>query len=102
MITSLLLVRIEMTFKNFVIPIMLFGMGMAFLILSFTNSILLVLVSVCLIGFGQGALFPIIVLKALDRVAPRSEEHTSELQSRGHVVCRLLLEKKKAVTSAYH
>src|SRR5690625_7022828 len=28
-----------------------------------------------------------------DRVA-RSEEHTSELQSRGHLVCRLLLEKK--------
>src|SRR5690625_6060634 len=28
----------------------------------------------------------------LDR---RSEEHTSELQSRGHLVCRLLLEKKK-------
>src|SRR5690625_6373319 len=28
-----------------------------------------------------------------DRV--RSEEHTSELQSRGHLVCRLLLEKKK-------
>src|SRR5207253_6166364 len=30
---------------------------------------------------------------ALTRV--RSEEHTSELQSRGHLVCRLLLEKKK-------
>src|SRR2546429_2203229 len=28
-------------------------------------------------------------------VAPRSEEHTSELQSRLHLVCRLLLEKKK-------
>src|SRR5437660_9052093 len=28
---------------------------------------------------------------------PRSEEHTSELQSRGHLVCRLLLEKKKRV-----
>src|SRR5690625_2614405 len=27
--------------------------------------------------------------------ANRSEEHTSELQSRGHLVCRLLLEKKK-------
>src|SRR5207253_6531301 len=27
---------------------------------------------------------------------PRSEEHTSELQSRGHLVCRLLLEKKKS------
>src|SRR5437870_7239134 len=29
------------------------------------------------------------------QVMPRSEEHTSELQSRGHLVCRLLLEKKK-------
>src|SRR5439155_12686900 len=28
-------------------------------------------------------------------VVARSEEHTSELQSRGHLVCRLLLEKKK-------
>src|SRR5690625_6645963 len=28
----------------------------------------------------------------------RSEEHTSELQSRGHLVCRLLLEKKKNST----
>src|SRR5690625_6455212 len=31
------------------------------------------------------------------RAAHRSEEHTSELQSRGHLVCRLLLEKKKHV-----
>src|SRR5690625_5331992 len=31
----------------------------------------------------------------VDLPAPRSEEHTSELQSRGHLVCRLLLEKKK-------
>src|SRR5690625_6860894 len=29
------------------------------------------------------------------KVTERSEEHTSELQSRGHLVCRLLLEKKK-------
>src|SRR5437870_13496805 len=29
----------------------------------------------------------------------RSEEHTSELQSRGHLVCRLLLEKKKILLS---
>src|SRR5690625_6783748 len=27
----------------------------------------------------------------------RSEEHTSELQSRGHLVCRLLLDKKKII-----
>src|SRR5690625_6629314 len=31
--------------------------------------------------------------------ALRSEEHTSELQSRGHLVCRLLLEKKKLYTT---
>src|SRR5437870_13272210 len=30
-----------------------------------------------------------------DGLVIRSEEHTSELQSRGHLVCRLLLEKKK-------
>src|SRR5439155_8217733 len=30
-----------------------------------------------------------------ERLLIRSEEHTSELQSRGHLVCRLLLEKKK-------
>src|SRR5690625_5816369 len=33
-------------------------------------------------------------LAALSRQFRRSEEHTSELQSRGHLVCRLLLEKK--------
>src|SRR5204863_4911892 len=32
------------------------------------------------------------------RRAPRSEEHTSELQSRRDLVCRLLLEKKKKTT----
>src|SRR2546422_7812662 len=32
--------------------------------------------------------------------AKRSEEHTSELQSRLHLVCRLLLEKKKRKSSA--
>src|SRR5437660_3715364 len=42
--------------------------------------------------FKEGRL-PILV--ATDVVEDRSEEHTSELQSRGHLVCRLLLEKKK-------
>src|SRR3712207_6901119 len=36
------------------------------------------------------ARFPVIPVRAL-----RSEEHTSELQSRQYLVCRLLLEKKK-------
>src|SRR5207253_8066281 len=31
----------------------------------------------------------------LGMIDSRSEEHTSELQSRGHLVCRLLLEKKQ-------
>src|SRR3712207_7768263 len=34
-------------------------------------------------------------------VAGRSEEHTSELQSRQYLVCRLLLEKKKIIRRAF-
>src|SRR5690625_5669906 len=34
-------------------------------------------------------------IACLSSTCQRSEEHTSELQSRGHLVCRLLLEKKK-------
>src|SRR2546429_3709500 len=34
-------------------------------------------------------------------IRPRSEEHTSELQSRLHLVCRLLLEKKKHKPSTF-
>src|SRR2546422_8277064 len=48
------------------------------------------------------ALFILVVLGAIARLhgfsvlaLMRSEEHTSELQSRLHLVCRLLLEKKK-------
>src|SRR5207253_3467859 len=37
-----------------------------------------------------------------DRHILRSEEHTSELQSRGHLVCPLLLEKKKNSEKNYH
>src|SRR6266446_10837044 len=35
------------------------------------------------------------------RTAPRSEEHTSELQSPCNLVCRLLLEKKKKIPTLY-
>src|SRR2546422_1989161 len=44
---------------------------------------------------GRIAGYTEITAVALDAPAPRSEEHTSELQSRLHLVCRLLLEKKK-------
>src|SRR3712207_7793000 len=41
---------------------------------------------------------------AEERGLPRSEEHTSELQSRQYLVCRLLLEKKKQIHTSilYH
>src|SRR5690554_7500524 len=38
---------------------------------------------------------------AAQSIIPRSEEHTSELQSRPHLVCRLLLEKKKATITLF-
>src|SRR3712207_6977836 len=42
------------------------------------------------IAFAAASFMPSVMV-----VAPRSEEHTSELQSRQYLVCRLLLEKKK-------
>src|SRR3712207_7734278 len=46
-------------------------------------------------GLLEGGLGLVAVLRAHDAQAHRSEEHTSELQSRQYLVCRLLLEKKK-------
>src|SRR3989442_11729863 len=40
--------------------------------------------------------------RSQSRRAKRSEEHTSELQSRPHLVCRLLLEKKKTRALGAH
>src|SRR3712207_8031440 len=49
--------------------------------------------------FGRGELSQVV-----DQTNPRSEEHTSELQSRQYLVCRLLLEKKqnKNILSSTH
>src|SRR5438309_8158685 len=44
---------------------------------------------------GEGGRSQAVARARLDRRAARSEEHTSELQSQFHLVCRLLLEKKK-------
>src|SRR5437899_9174661 len=38
-------------------------------------------------------------LRPAEKVEQRSEEHTSELQSLRHLVCRLLLEKKKKINN---
>src|SRR5690554_2345956 len=45
---------------------------------------------------GEAVFIPVALAMV---VADRSEEHTSELQSRPHLVCRLLLEKKKTINS---
>src|SRR5258708_24951093 len=43
----------------------------------------------------SAALLTGLLVKRVMQIKPRSEEHTSELQSPDHLVCRLLLEKKK-------
>src|SRR3712207_8875512 len=49
---------------------------------------------------GQaGLLAPLKIAGRRCRARKRSEEHTSELQSRQYLVCRLLLEKKKKIKS---
>src|SRR5690625_5771810 len=59
---------------------------------------------------GNKAAVPIItsprnttrVIVRITNYLGRSEEHTSELQSRGQLVCRLLLEKTKPTTTSTH
>src|SRR5258708_12376969 len=51
---------------------------------------------------GNRSRCPPLRLRSLRRGASRSEEHTSELQSPDHLVCRLLLEKKKIPTTTLH
>src|SRR5690625_6772440 len=46
-------------------------------------------------AISKAAMSSILSGERLRSGAMRSEEHTSELQSRGHLVCRLLLEKKR-------
>src|SRR3989449_8562851 len=48
---------------------------------------------------GAGETLRAVLLVGLGGEPERSEEHTSELQSRLHLVCRLLLEKKKTQAS---
>src|SRR2546429_2692643 len=54
-------------------------------------------ITLCFTGSYALSLTPSTTVRSgsLDGAEMRSEEHTSELQSRLHLVCRLLLEKKK-------
>src|SRR5256884_4390153 len=61
--------------------------------------------AVCVSGKFQGVIIPTTPTGSLTRlIVERSEEHTSELQSRLHLVCRLLLEKKnrRKTVAWYH
>src|SRR5258705_9099887 len=55
-------------------------------------------------GGGRGAQLEAALDDTQGDAGPRSEEHTSELQSLRHLVCRLLLEKKKKTDrhTSYH
>src|SRR5690554_79271 len=50
-------------------------------------------------SYGRARIIDVSPGRLRDALASRSEEHTSELQSRPHLVCRLLLEKKKKATT---
>src|SRR2546421_6674194 len=62
------------------------------------------------VGDWRSSLYRLIVVAAGEKTDPavndlnqkRSEEHTSELQSRSDLVCRLLLEKKKKKSQQQH
>src|SRR5690554_4073162 len=63
------------------------------ILLTIRKTLLIALVFV----FVYGVIETAIVVFGIGQLFPRSEEHTSELQSRPHLVCRLLLEKKKQI-----
>src|SRR5690625_6861969 len=57
---------------------------------------------VATVGFAMLlAVLALLRIRSRRRLTQRSEEHMSELQSRGHLVCRLLLEKKNLILCMY-
>src|SRR2546430_3559557 len=52
-------------------------------------------VSVCCASARPASVARVVSMLVCPPLGPRSEEHTSELQSQSNLVCRLLLEKKK-------
>src|SRR2546422_6745844 len=65
-------------------------------------ALLFVVAMLAFIGGLVSFLREIFLATANLRIGPRSEEHTSELQSRLHLVCRLLLEKKNNHTNRHY
>src|SRR3712207_7338204 len=70
---------------------------------SMTNPTMLSVFYAFLLSFVLGTAIAVIYIKSFQGLSySRSEEHTSELQSRQYLVCRLLLEKKKKTTVLMH
>src|SRR5699024_12155778 len=72
-------------------------LGVAFAV-SLSPVLMLVFIMLYIVAFGVG-LGPVFWVMLGELFPSRSEEHTSELQSRFDLVCRLLLEKKNKITS---
>src|SRR5689334_23504346 len=76
------------------------------------SLLLLDVARICVAGAQLGAMTDVVLESNVEPIVPpapdidalrvRSEEHTSELQSQFHLVCRLLLEKKKTKISTYN
>src|SRR5690625_5817914 len=62
-----------------------------------TEKLIIILFPIPIPAWLFGLLF--LAYSVFESKRGRSEEHTSELQSRGHLVCRLLLEKKNKMKS---
>src|SRR2546427_9494445 len=67
------------------------------------RSLWVVLLSVVIFGYALKPLGLVLAVFIMTTVSaePRSEEHTSELQSQSNLVCRLLLEKKNILTFSH-
>src|SRR3989442_3247971 len=70
-----------------------FGVGAALFLTGFANSPWQLGLGLTLVGVFAAIYHPVGI--AMLVAAPRSEEHTSELQSRPHIVCRLLLDQQQ-------
>lgn len=75
MLTNLFLARLDELFGKYFITMMLLGMGIAFMLLSVSTVLPLIIISVSLVGFG-GALLPLLTVKAFDRVEPHQADQT--------------------------
>src|SRR5690625_3321890 len=72
-------------FKDFMIIVLMIAAVVSWLVSGHIEDAVVIMIVVILNA----------IMGVFQENKARSEEHTSELQSRGHLVCRLLLEKKK-------